>query len=151
MRLGAATALIDPLVPDELWPELDALVEGTAVHVLVTLPFHGRSADAAAERYQASSELPEGIAAYHVPRAGERVFWIPEHGALVPGDALIAHPDALRISPQPWLDVLGGGSTREQVAEDLRPLLDLPVERILVSHGEPVLDGAKEALRRALA
>jgi hypothetical protein len=32
----------------------------------------------------------------------------------------------------------------------LRPLLDLPIELILVSHGEPVLAGGREALARAL-
>src|SRR4051812_40415244 len=70
-RLDGTVALIDPLVPDELWPEIDALVDGAAVAVLVTLAFHGRSADAVAERYSASSELPDGVVAYDVPRAGE--------------------------------------------------------------------------------
>jgi hypothetical protein len=32
----------------------------------------------------------------------------------------------------------------------LRPLLDLPVERVLVSHGTPVLADARRALARAL-
>jgi hypothetical protein len=152
-HVGDAVVFIDPLVPDELWPQLDALAEGRDAVVLVTLPFHGRSADAVAERYGASSELPPGVVALAVPRAGERVFWLPAHAALVPGDALINRPKdgGLRIPPQPWLDILGGGSSREQVAEDLRPLLDLPVERILVSHGAPVLSGAREALERALA
>src|SRR4051794_26243750 len=73
-RVGSTLAFIDPLVPDDLWPQLDALVNGTAVAVLVTLPFHGRSADAVADRYGASAELPAGVVAYEVPRAGERVF-----------------------------------------------------------------------------
>ena len=152
-HVGDATVFIDPLVPDELWPELDALAEGRPVAVLVTLPFHARSSDAVAERYGASAELPDGVIALDVPRAGERVFWLAEHAALVPGDCLIARPKdpGLCLPPQPWLDILGGGATREQLAADLRPLLDLPVERILVSHGEPVLSGAREALQRALA
>jgi hypothetical protein len=33
----------------------------------------------------------------------------------------------------------------------LRQLLDLPIERVLVSHGEPVLSGALDALRAAAA
>jgi hypothetical protein len=32
----------------------------------------------------------------------------------------------------------------------LRPLLDLPVEHVLVSHGAPVLGGGKAALERVL-
>jgi hypothetical protein len=37
------------------------------------------------------------------------------------------------------------------VVDSLRPLLDLPVELALVTHGEPVLEGAREAFVRALA
>jgi hypothetical protein len=32
----------------------------------------------------------------------------------------------------------------------LRPLLDLPVESVLVSHGVPILSGGKPALATAL-
>jgi hypothetical protein len=32
----------------------------------------------------------------------------------------------------------------------LRPLLDLPVQRVLVSHGRPVLRGGKRALEQVL-
>jgi hypothetical protein len=33
----------------------------------------------------------------------------------------------------------------------LTPLLELPVEQVLVSHGEPVLTGGREALAGVLA
>ena len=33
----------------------------------------------------------------------------------------------------------------------LRPLLELPIDRVLVTHGEPVLEDGYEALGRALA
>ena len=33
----------------------------------------------------------------------------------------------------------------------LEPLLDLPIERVLVSHGDPVLSGGVEALRGCLS
>jgi hypothetical protein len=32
----------------------------------------------------------------------------------------------------------------------MRPLLDLPIEMVLVSHGEPVLSDGRHALARAL-
>jgi hypothetical protein len=32
----------------------------------------------------------------------------------------------------------------------LRPLLELPIELVLVSHGKPVLEGGRDALERAL-
>ena len=34
--------------------------------------------------------------------------------------------------------------------ERLRPLLELPIERVVVSHGEPVLAGGRDALAEAL-
>jgi hypothetical protein len=37
------------------------------------------------------------------------------------------------------------------VVEALQHLLELPIRRILVSHGEPVLEDGGEALARALA
>ena len=47
--------------------------------------------------------------------------------------------------PVEWLPA---GVTREQVAEGLRPLLELPVEVVLATHGGPA---GKTALERALA
>ena len=39
----------------------------------------------------------------------------------------------------------------EQTVAELRPLLDLPVDRVLVTHGEPMLEDGHEALAKALA
>ena len=47
--------------------------------------------------------------------------------------------------PRAWV-----GDDYADAVEALRPLLDLPVERVLVTHGEPVLAGAREALAAAL-
>jgi len=58
------------------------------------------------------------------------------------GDTLVDFGDGLTIH-EPWLS-----TTREQVVEQLRPLLNLPVEHVLATHGGPH-DGA--ALERALA
>ena len=79
----------------------------------------------------------------------ERVYWIAEHAALVPGDVLIgAENGGVRVCPDSWL---GERTTPAEIRERLRPLLDLPVERILVSHGEPVLSAGRAALEEALA
>lgn len=40
--------------------------------------------------------------------------------------------------------------TTAELAAALRPLLDLPIERVLVSHGEPALKGGRAALQNAL-
>jgi glyoxylase-like metal-dependent hydrolase (beta-lactamase superfamily II) len=92
--------------------------------------------------------LPGGVVPLPTARAAEIVFWIPAHGAVVPGDVLLGDGDGgLELCPPTWLPEK---SSVEKVAESLRPLLELPVERVLVSHGEPVLENAKGALASAL-
>ena len=55
LRADAGTVLVDPLVPDEEdFPEaLDAIVEGE-VTIVVTIPYHVRSAESLARRYSAA-------------------------------------------------------------------------------------------------
>jgi glyoxylase-like metal-dependent hydrolase (beta-lactamase superfamily II) len=168
-----AVVLIDPLVPEDeaerFWRALDRDVEraGAPVHVLVTVFWHVRSTKEVADRYGAhvwapargrgaierrvgrvtnvyrpGDELPGGIVPLKTARASEVVFWIPAHRTLVPGDVLLG---GLRLCPDSWLPEK---TSLEDLAESLRPLLELPVERVLVSHGEPVLEGGLEALER---
>jgi glyoxylase-like metal-dependent hydrolase (beta-lactamase superfamily II) len=172
--------LVDPLVPaddaERFWGALDKDVGrvGDDVHVLVTVFWHTRSTAAVAERYGArvwaptrgkgaierragavtdayrtGDPLPGGIEAFPTARAAEVVFWIPEHRALVPGDVLLGDgTGGLRLCPPGWLPEQ---ATPEKLADSLRPLLDLPVERVLVSHGEPVLADGHSALAKLLA
>jgi len=44
-----------------------------------------------------------------------------------------------------------GVEPEHDLREALAPLLELPVDRVLVSHGEPVLENGREAIARALA
>jgi hypothetical protein len=119
----------------------------------------GRRAGPVSDPFRVGDRLPGGVRAFATARAAEVVYWIPEHGALVPGDVLLgegakgggtrsAGPGGLRLCPESWLPE---GKGHGALAGSLHPLLDLPVERILVSHGEPVLDRAREALAIALA
>ena len=172
--------LIDPLVPPEdserFWKALDGDVErvGARVHVLVTIFWHTRSAAAMVERYGArvwaptsaraavarrsgkvtdpfrpGDRLPGGIAAFATARRGEVVYWAPHHAALVPGDVLLGDgKGGVRMCPESWLPDKTGHA---ELAASLRPLLELPVERILLSHGEPVLEDGRAALTAALA
>ena len=80
---------IDPLVPEDLWPELDALVAGRPVSVLTTIRWHGRSRDAVLERYGGTEEVPAEVRALPFPDFGETIYVLPEPRALVPGDLLI--------------------------------------------------------------
>jgi hypothetical protein len=155
----AAAVFFDPLLPHEpeaFWEWADGRIAGRAVHVLTTIGWHRRSRDAFVERYAASvsrakSKLPRGVESFVLRAAGETVFWIPEHGALIAGDRILGAPGGgLRLCPESWLRYLPSGLTRAGLKDLLGPLLELPVERVLVSHGEPVLSGGADALRRAV-
>jgi len=151
-----ALVLVDPLVAG--WEALDALVErhGKPVAVLTTMRFHGRSRAEVAERYGATlvsrrDEPPEGVRRIPIERADESMVWLEAAGALVPGDRLLGDgAGGLRMCPESWLGYLPDPPALDALREALRPLLELPVERVLVSHGEPVLRDGRAALRAAL-
>jgi hypothetical protein len=80
------------------------------------------------------------------------MVWLPGARALVPGDRLLGDEHGgLRLCPPGWLRYLSPGLSQAELREALRPLLDLPVELVLVSHGEPVLGDGRAALERALS
>jgi hypothetical protein len=156
-----ALVLVDPLVPAgraDLQEELDAVVRrhGKPVVILTTLQFHRRSRDELAARYGASTSpaknvLPDGVETIQIRGAGETMVWLPEHRALIPGDRLLGGDrGGLRLCPESWLRYLPSKMNQAQLRKALRPLLDLPVEMVLVSHGDPVLSGGREALAGAL-
>lgn len=149
---GDALVLIDPLVADGDFSALDCLAASkSTVAVLITLPWHRRSGDELVERYGASSSIPEGVEAIEIEGAGETMYWLPHHRALVPGDRILGdRPPRLRLSPASWLRCLDG-FTQDDLRDALRPLLALPIELVLVSHGEPVAADGRAELERALA
>jgi glyoxylase-like metal-dependent hydrolase (beta-lactamase superfamily II) len=167
VETGDGLVFIDPIDPPA---EL-----GTPEHVLVTVYWHGRAAGEVGARrvwastrsarplrnrkipvtdpFRAGNDLPGGIQALQTPRAAEVVYWLPDQRAVVAGDVLLgagakprATSDALRLCPERWL----GKATHDDLREMLRPLLELPVERVLVSHGEPVLADGGRALSALL-
>jgi glyoxylase-like metal-dependent hydrolase (beta-lactamase superfamily II) len=104
--------------------------------------------------FEADPALPGGIKALPTAREGEVLYWLPQQKTLVVGDVLLgagAKPHAtsepLRLAPENWLE----GATLKQLVKSLLPVLDLPVERVLVSHGDPVLQGGKDVLRGLIA
>jgi glyoxylase-like metal-dependent hydrolase (beta-lactamase superfamily II) len=165
--------LIDPIVLED--DALDDLVRRVAkpVSILVTIYYHTRSAGALARRHDArvlaarraraavgrragavetfepGDELTGGIRGLPTARSSEVVYWIPEHRALVPGDVILGGKSGrgLRLCPQSWLP---GTVKLPDLVASLRPALELPVARVLVSHGEPVLRGGRAALAHAL-
>jgi glyoxylase-like metal-dependent hydrolase (beta-lactamase superfamily II) len=166
----------DQLEAKRFWEALDRDVKraGAPVHVLITVFWHARSAAEIVHRYgarlhtasraraaiqrrtnavtdvfQPGELLPGGVQALASGRATEVVYWIPEHRALVPGDVILGRDGGgLRLCPESWLPA---GVDHARLRTVLKPLLDLPVERVLVSHGEPVTENARAALTEALA
>ena len=162
---GGEVALLDPLAPPEdareVWERLDAR---PPTLVAVLKPDHVRDVDLFAGRYGArafgpylfwrgdapqtelepvepGSELPGGLVALYDGRGrNETPLWLPEQRALVFADALTAPGGELRVWATPWHE--------ERALPALRALLELPFERVIVSHGEPVHDRA--AFERAL-
>jgi hypothetical protein len=144
---GSCLVLFDPIAPPTL---LEGLVEAQDVSVLLTAAWHRRSADECVERFgahvHASTDQPpadvERCTTYH---ADEVAYWIPRHSALVVGDAFLAEHE-FKVQD----DWLPPGVTRDQMYDGLRSLLEFPVELVLVTHGDPVLEDGREALRAAL-
>jgi len=119
--------LIDPMSPPA------SLVAGRELRVALTCPWHARS----------SPEL--GVPEIAVDaRPGfypdESVLWLAEYGALVFGDSFPGGP-----IPDDWLPER---QTRADYRSWLSPLLALPVELALPTHGDP---GGRDMLDRALA
>ena len=162
---GGETLVLDPLAPPaaaaEVWRRLDARPP-TAVVVLK--PDHVRDVDLFVRRYGArafgprlffredipetnlefiepGSQLPGGLVALYDGRGrNETPLWLPEQRTLVFADALTAPGGELRVWASPF--------HKERALPTLRALLDLPFERVIVSHGEPV--HSRAAYERAL-
>jgi hypothetical protein len=157
-----ALLVVDPLVPPgrepTFWAAMDGLVgrHGPRVVVVTTIRWHRRSRDAFAARYgavlsRAKPQLPGGVGTVPVRRGGEVMVWLEEHRALVPGDRLIGDGSGgVRMCPESWLGHLPGGFTLADLRAALAPMAELPVEMVLVSHGEPVLRAGAAAVRKAL-
>jgi glyoxylase-like metal-dependent hydrolase (beta-lactamase superfamily II) len=178
LETPAHVLLIDPLIPGE--PESratflhnlddDVKRKSKPVSILLTIFWHERSSAELARRYGASiwaragaveridapvsnqfvpgDVLPGGVIGIDGQRAFETIYWLPEQRALVPGDSLLGdHDGGIRIPPETWLR----DTTPRDFKRSLRGLLDLPVEMVLLSHGEPVLANGRAALERALA
>jgi hypothetical protein len=130
---------------------------GRPARVLTTIGFHRRSRAEVVRRFgattsRAEATLPEGVETVAIRRAGETMVWLPGPRALIPGDRLLGDgAGGLRMCPPGWLRYLEPGLSYDELREALRPLLELPVEMVLVSHGEPVLRGGRAAIARALS
>lgn len=183
VEVGDSLVLVDPLVPESHGEDreavigaLDRLADGReSVEVMITIPYHVRSAATLHARYDAvavwghraverrldgvplrtiepDAELGAGVSAHSIgrPRRQEMPLLLPSHRALAFGDAVVGVQGGLRV----WQDVRPGKSERwyrERFVPTLTPLLGLDFDRVLVTHGESVLEDGRQALEQALA
>jgi glyoxylase-like metal-dependent hydrolase (beta-lactamase superfamily II) len=178
LRDDVGTVLVDPLLDGPQDPKLETLVADVwgEVRILITIPYHVRSAELIwthlRERYDVAiyghwrcrrrlhdasgfrevkggETLAGGVRAHAVgnPRRMEVPFEIPSHRALAFGDLVVETGGGeLRVWKQwetadPWY--------QETFLPTIRPLAELDVERVLVTHGQPVLHDGAAALAAA--
>jgi hypothetical protein len=161
---GVRLLLIDPTAPPA--PLLDLAADRETV-VVLTNPWHerdsrglseslgapvfapppdddGREIRMPAQLFEAGDRLPFGVEVFPGREPPYDVLlWIESHRAVAIGDTLIESADGLEIM-ESWLPV---GVTRDRVIEGLHPLLALPIELVLPTHGAPT---DRAALERAL-
>lgn len=159
---GERLLLIDPLaVP----AEVEELASGRETAILLTCPWHQRDARAVGRRlgapiyvpppdegekdpvpgtvFAAGDRLPGGVEVFPGIEPNDLVLWVEPHRALVLGDTLVDRGEGLEI-PLTWLREM----TLAELFATLRPLLDLPVELVLPTHGPPA---DRAALVRAIS
>ena len=169
---GERLLLFDPIAPP---PEILAASERRKLVVVLTSPWHERDTRALVEThdppvfftdpgegspdvawlvsgevgephlYSAGGDLPPGVdAAFRGREPNDVVLWVASRRAIVAGDTLVdfGDGDGLKMH-EPWIS-----TSRMEVVEQLRPLLELPVEHVLAMHGGP---HDRAALHRALA
>ena len=173
IREPGRTLLIDPLVVDDAgWQALDRLVKGD-VEILITIPYHVRSAAAVAGRYRgrvwghpacrsrlgrtrlhelSPRRAPDGVRAFAIgnPLRQEMPLLVESRRALCFGDSVVGV--AGRQGPvRVW--VWSGareGWYRDRYLPTLKPLAEAGADALLLTHGPPVARGGSDELRRAL-
>jgi glyoxylase-like metal-dependent hydrolase (beta-lactamase superfamily II) len=149
-----AVVLIDPLLPvgeeEEFLAYLDRDVErlDLPVSILLTAAWHERSAAALRKRYRANDRVPESVEAYPIEGTPERqsAYFIRPRRALVVAEIFVGDGHGgLALVPSPALE------DRAALDRSLLAIAELPIELVLVSHGEPVLQGGRRAIDLALS
>jgi glyoxylase-like metal-dependent hydrolase (beta-lactamase superfamily II) len=167
---GKRLLLIDPVAPPS---EIDELAPGRETAIVLTNPWHERDARGLVERlgapvfvprpdefnddvewlrddlerlekegkvFKAGDRLPVGVEAFPGRLPNDLTLWLESRRALVVGDTLVDLGRGLELR----VDWLPQHVTREQAVEALRPLLELPVELVLPTHGTPTDRAALE-------
>jgi hypothetical protein len=168
-----------PPDPEPVLALVDELVD-SRLTILVTIPYHVRSSEELWERYRSAADttiwghpaaakrlrdasgfrpvdpavpLPAGVSAYAIgrPRRFETPLYIPSQRALAFGDAVVEVGGELRVWASERVDDRRARWYRDRFNPTLEPLLELDPERVLVTHGKPVLSDGRAMLEAAIA
>jgi hypothetical protein len=152
---------------------------GKRLAILISIPYHVRSSEEIWRRYRDRTDcaiwghaacakrlrdrkgfreielgvpLPSGVSAHAIgrPRRQEMPLYIPSHRALVFGDAVVEVDGGLRVWGTGKADERRVRWHLERFNPTLEPLLELDFDRVLVTHGQPVLVDGRAELRAAL-
>ena len=160
---GERLLVFDPLaVP----AEVEALVGERETAIVLTCTWHHRDGEELAPRwgvplwrppldegddnpfpaqeFRAGETLPIGVEAFPGLEPNDLMLWVESRRALVAGDSLIDRGRGLEF-PVEWANK---GVAPETIRESLLPLLELPVELVLATHGGSF---DRAALERALS
>ena len=175
--LALVDPLLPEDTPEDVVRPLDELAgrAATPPQLFVTIPYHVRSVSKLARRWpgaivrghrstakrlpartqfepiEPSCELPFGVRAFTFgsPVRSELPLYFPEMRALAFGDAIVGVRRGLRV----WASVHDERKRawyESRFLPTLRPLLDLEIDHVLVTHGTPVIGNGRRALERAL-
>lgn len=161
---GDRLLLFDPLAVSD---EILELARERETTIVLTSPWHRRDAVDLAEQlgatiyvpppdppdpdpvpgqvFRAGDTLPVGVEAFPGrEEPNDLMLWIESRRALVAGDTLVDRGRGLEFLPE-WAPE---GVKPEDILEGLQPLLELPVELVLPTHGAPT---DRAALEKALS
>jgi hypothetical protein len=168
--LGRERVLIDPLVPPGGIEWFDD--HGKPEHVLLTNRHHDRDAwrlreafgcvvhcirnglhefegRGPVEPFDFGDALPGGAIAYEVDAicADETALHLPAHRALACADGVVRwrRRGELQFVPDEYMD--DPERTKAGLRDAYRALAELEFDLLLLAHGEPVVGGARDALR----
>lgn len=166
--LSSERVVLDPMIPAEglEWFEQ----HGPPEHVLLTNRHHDRHAWKLQERFGSTvhcirnglyelegrgrveafdfgDELPGGAVAYEVDAIcpDETGLHFPGHNALACADGVMRYRGELDFVPEQYMDA--PEQTKRGLRDAYARLLELDFDLLLVAHGDPLVGGAKAALR----
>ncbi len=168
--LSEERVVIDPMLPAEGTQWFEG--HGEPAHVVLTNRHHDRQAWRLREAFGCQvhcirngcheldgrgpvmpfdfgDQLPGGIVVHEVGAIcpDETALHIPAHRALACADGVVQWPGRPGLSFVPDQLMDDPEDTKRALAAAYHGLLELDFDRLLLAHGEPVLDGGKAALR----